>query len=178
MSQSVIAKRYAVALFEAAQEHQQTLAVQTDLKEVKKIFQQEKEFDKLLNSPEFTPEKKKELIGQFFAGANQLVLNALYVLIDANRIEETVNLINDFHDLANEAAGVADALVFSTRTLTGEELKSISTAFAHKIGKQSLHLTNVIDPSLIGGIRLQIGNQSYDSSISAKLSRLERQLIN
>ncbi|PID15153.1 MULTISPECIES: F0F1 ATP synthase subunit delta [unclassified Sporosarcina] len=178
MSQSVIAKRYAVALFEAAQEKQQTLSVQADLKELQKVFADEKQFDELLISPKFSIEKKKELIGQLFNGANQLVLNTLYVLIDAGRIEEIGNLIEDFQELANEASGVAEAKVYSTRLLSVEESTAISTAFAHKVGKQSLHIENIIDPSLIGGIRLQIGNQIYDSSVSAKLARLERQLIN
>ena len=178
MSQSVIAKRYAVALFEAAQEKQQTLSVQTDLKELQKVFADEKQFDELLVSPKFSSEKKKELIGQLFSGANPLVLNTLYVLIDAGRIGEVNNLIEDFQELANDASGVAEAKVYSTRLLSDEERAAISTAFAHKVGKQSLHIQNVIDPSLIGGIRLQIGNQIYDSSISAKLARLERQLIN
>lgn len=178
MSQSVIAKRYAVALFEAAQEKQQTLSVQADLKELQKVFAGEKQFDELLISPKFSIQKKKELIGQLFSGANQLVLNTLYVLIDAGRIEEIGNLIEDFQELANEASGVAEAKVYSTRLLSDEESTAISTAFAHKVGKQSLHIENIIDPSLIGGIRLQIGNQIYDSSVSAKLARLERQLIN
>ena len=178
MSQSVIAKRYAVALFEAAQEKQQTLSVQTDLKELQKVFAGEKQFDELLVSPKFSTQKKKELIGQLFNGTNQLILNTLYVLIDAGRIGEIDNLIEDFQELANEASGVAEAKVYSTRLLSDEESSAISTAFAHKVGKQSLHIQNVIDPSLIGGIRLQIGNQIYDSSISAKLARLERQLIN
>lgn len=178
MSQSVIAKRYAVALFEAAQEKQQTPAVQADLQELKKVFNGEKEFGEMLISPKFSPQQKKDFIAEFFNGANQLVLNTLYVLIDAGRIGETVNVINDFHELANEASGIAEAKVFSTRTLTEDETNSISTAFAHKVGKQSLRIENIIDPSLIGGIRLQIGNQIIDSSISAKLARLERQLIN
>ncbi|EGQ26650.1 ATP synthase F1 sector delta subunit [Sporosarcina newyorkensis 2681] len=178
MSQSVIAKRYAVALFDAAQEKQQALAVQTDLKELKKIFEGEKELSEMLISPKFSIQKKKQLIGQFFSEANLLVLNTLYVLIDAGRIGEVLNVIEDYQDIANEASGVAEAKVYSTRQLTVEESNAISTAFAHKVGKQSLHIENLIDPSLIGGIRLQIGNQIYDSSISAKLARLERQLIN
>ncbi|WP_153720850.1 F0F1 ATP synthase subunit delta [Sporosarcina cascadiensis] len=178
MSQSVVARRYAVALFEAAQEKQQALAVQTDLKELQKVFKEEKGLSEMLSTPKFSIQKKKELIGQFFNGANPLVLNTLYVLIDAGRIGETLSVIEDFQEIANAASGIAEAKVFSTRPLTVEESNAISTAFAHKVGKRALHIENLIDPSLIGGIRLQIGNQIIDSSISAKLARLERQLIN
>lgn len=174
----MIAERYAVALFDAAQEKQQTLAVQADLKELKKVFEAEKELSELLVSPKFSIQQKKQLIGQFFSEANQLVVNTLYVMIDAGRINEIQNVIDDFQQLANDASGIAEAKVYSTRPLTVEESNAISTAFAHKVGKQALHIENIIDPSLIGGIRLQIGNHIYDSSVSAKLERLERQLIN
>ena len=68
------------------------------------------------------------------------------------------NLVNEFNAYANDAAGVAEAKVYSTRPLTADESQAISTAFAQKVGKQSLRIENIIDPSLIGGIRLQIGN--------------------
>ena len=104
-------------------------------------------------------------------------MNTLSVLVDRKRIDEVVHLVNEFNAYANDAAGVAEAKVYSTRPLTADESQSISTAFAQKVGKQSLRIENIIDPSLIGGIRLQIGNTIYDSSVSAKLERLRRDLI-
>jgi F-type H+-transporting ATPase subunit delta len=73
--------------------------------------------------------------------------------------------------------GVEDAKVYSIRPLSEEERASVSSVFAKKVGKQALRIENIIDPSLIGGMRIQIGNQIYDSSISSKLERLQRQLI-
>lgn len=49
--------------------------------------------------------------------------------------------------------------------------------FAKLVGKQSLNITNEVDPSLLGGIRVQIGNHIYDSSVANKLERLKRELI-
>lgn len=72
---------------------------------------------------------------------------------------------------------MADATVFSTRALSAEESANISTAFAKLVGKQSLNITNEIDPTLLGGIRVQIGNHIYDSSVVNKLERLKRELI-
>lgn len=177
MSQSVVAKRYALALFELAQKNGQTGPIQEELCELKKVFQDNKELGLLLDSPKLTVTKKKELFTDLFKGANPLVLNTLNVLLDKKRINEIVNVVDDFNEYANEAAGVAEAKVYSTRPLTAEESQSISTAFAQKVGKQSLRIENIIDPSLIGGIRLQIGNRIYDSSLSAKLDRLKRDLI-
>ena len=92
-------------------------------------------------------------------------------------MNETVQVVDEFNTLANDAAGVAEAKVYSTRPLTEKESDAISSVFAQKVGKQSLRIENIIDPSLIGGIRLQIGNRIYDSSLSTKLERLKLDLI-
>jgi F-type H+-transporting ATPase subunit delta len=177
MSQSVAAKRYALALFELAQKNGQTGPIQEDLLELKKVFQTNKELGQLLDSPRLKVAKKKELMADLFKGANQLILNTLFLMLDKKRMNEVVNLVDEFIAYANDAAGIAEAKVYSTRPLTADESQAISTAFAQKIGKTALRIENIIDPSLLGGIRLQIGNIIYDSSISAKLERLKRDLI-
>ncbi|MET1014885.1 MAG: F0F1 ATP synthase subunit delta [Paenisporosarcina sp.] len=177
MSQSAAAKRYALALFQLAQEHNQLTQVEEDLREVKVVFKGNSELQAMLASPKLTLDRKKELVRELFGKANPLVVNTLQVLIDRKRINETVEVANEFATLSNEAQGIADAKVYSTRPLTDDERASISSAFAKKIGKQSLRIENEIDPSLLGGIRVQIGNNIFDSSISAKLDRLKKQLI-
>ena len=177
MSQSTAAKRYALALFQLAQKNDQLAHVEEDLREVKAVFKENGDLQALLALPKLSADRKKEIIRELFANANPLVVNILQVLIDSKRINETVAVATEFAALSNDAQGIADAKVFSTRPLTDVERTSISTAFAHKVGKQTLRIENEIDPSLIGGIRLQIGNRIFDSSVSAKLDRLKKQLI-
>ena len=177
MSQSVAAERYALALFELAQEKGQTVSVLEDLRELKKVYVDNTELEQLLENPKLQMVKKKALLLELFKGINPLVLNTLYVLLDRNRMNEIVNVVDLFNKMSNDAAGIAEAKVYSTRPLTDEESASISNAFARKIGKQSLKIENIIDSSLIGGIRLQIGNIIYDSSVSGKLDRLKKDLI-
>ena len=177
MSQSVAAKRYAKALFELAQEKGQTNSVLEDLHELKIVYNDNKELEQLLGNPRLPMAKKKELLADVFKGANPLIINAMYVLLDRKRMNEIVSLVDEFNALANDASGIAEAKVYSTRPLTEVESASISTTFAKVVGKQSLRIDNIIDPSLIGGIRLQIGNRIYDSSLSGKLERLKKDLI-
>ncbi|MFJ7934313.1 F0F1 ATP synthase subunit delta [Sporosarcina sp. NPDC096371] len=177
MSQSVAAKRYALALFELAQQNGQTASIQEELHELKKVFRDNNGLGLLLESPRLPLAKKKELLADLFKGANQLILNTLYVLLDGKRINEVIHFVDEFNIFANDSAGVAEAKVYSTLPISDEVSQSISNAFAQKVGKQSLRIENIIDPTLLGGIRLQIGNQIYDSSVSAKLERLKRDLI-
>lgn len=177
MSTSVVSKRYGVALFELAKEKGQIDSIQQELLEVKKVFQTNQELEQLLNNPKLAMLKKKELLSNLFQQANPLIQNTLYVMLEKNRLAEVVNTIDGFIEQANEAAGIAEAKVFSTRALTVEESQGISTAFASKVGRQSLQIDNIIDPTLIGGIRIQIGNHIYDGSLSGKLERMQRDLI-
>lgn len=177
MSRSAVAKRYAVALFELAQEHQMLETVLDDVRGIQAVVKATPELKQLMTSPKISSERKKGILTELFSQANPLVLNTLYVLHDAKRLGELNAFADEFVLLANRAFGVAEAKVFSTRPLTEEESHSLSTAFAAKIGKTALRIENVVDPSLIGGVRLQIGNRIYDSSIRAKLDRLKRQMI-
>ena len=174
---SQVAERYALALFQIATKHDTVAAVDQDLREVKKVFVGNPELKALISSPKLTVENKKSIISDLFGQANEFVLNTLLLMGERKRLNEVPAMVDAFVQSANEAQGIEDAKVYSIRPLTEEERASISSVFAKKIGKQALRIENIIDPALIGGLRLQIGNRIYDSSVSGKLERLQRQLI-
>ncbi|AIY06360.1 F0F1 ATP synthase subunit delta [Planococcus sp. PAMC 21323] len=174
---SQVAERYALALFQVAQKHESSLEIEQDLREVKKVFNMTPELYNLIVSPKLSADKRTNLIKEVFNGANSFVVNTLQLMAERKRLNEVGSMVDEFINLSNNAQGIEDAEVYSTRPLTEEERSSISSVFANKIGKQSLRIENIIDPSLLGGLRIQIGNRIYDSSVSTKLANLERQLI-
>lgn len=174
---SQVAERYASALFQVAKEHNVTLEIEKDLREVRKVFKMTPELYQLIVSPKVSADKRTNLINEVFQGANHYLINTLQMLGERRRMNIISDMAQSYIKLSNEEQGIEDAVVYSTRPLTEEETVSLSTAFAKSIGKNSLRIENVIDPSLIGGLRLQIGNRIYDSSVSTKLARLQRQLI-
>ncbi len=177
MTKSIVADRYAKAMFELAEQKGEVESIQQQLVEIKKAFYGTEGLKDLLESPAFSKNKKKEIVQNVIENATVDVKNALNLLLDNNRMDELGNFVDSFNALAFEQAGVAVATVFSTRELTEEEAEKISQSFSQMIGKKSLKIDNVIDPTLIGGIRLQIGNHIYDSSVRAKLARLEQQML-
>ena len=70
-----------------------------------------------MNSPKISAERKKELLANCSHRANPLIVNTLQVLIDRKRINEVVHVVDEFDTLANEAQGIAEAKVYSTRAL-------------------------------------------------------------
>lgn len=177
MSQTIAANRYAKALFELAKEKNVVAETVADLRQAKIVFTESKDLFNLLENPKFSADKKNELVSTIFADAQPIVVDALKVLLDKKRINEAVSVFEAFIRIANDAAGIEDAIVLSTETLTEEQIQRISSTFAKKVGKNSLNITNEIDPSLIGGIKLIIGNQIYDNSIVSKMNGLRRELL-
>jgi F-type H+-transporting ATPase subunit delta len=177
MSNSIIAKRYALALLNIAKETGALGVIEEELRVVKEVVQYNPELKAILNSSKLSIAKKKEIIKTAFASVNVNVLNTLLILIDRHREDQIIDLANEFLELANEEMGVAEAEVYSTRELTDAEREAISTVFAAKVGKKSLKIENIVDSNLLGGIRLRIGNRIYDGSLRGKLDRLERKLL-
>ncbi len=174
---SQVAKRYAEALFQVAQSQNALAEVSADLKELAKAFETTPELVSLLQAPKISSEKKKAMVSNILSNAHQAVVNTLHLLIDKKRINEVSLVAEEFQALAASAQGAAVATVFSTRTLTDAERAEISAAFAKLVGMEKLEITNVIEPSLLGGIRVQIGNYIYDSTVASKLEGLKRTLV-
>ena len=177
MSNSMVAKRYALALFQIAKETQALGVIEEELRVVKEVVQYNPELKNILNSSKLSIEEKKEIIKLSFATVNVNVLNTMLILIDRHREDQVVDVANEFLELANDEMGIAEADVYSTRVLTEEERAAISAVFAEKIGKKSLKIENIVDSNLLGGIKLRIGNRIYDGSLRGKLDRLERKLL-
>jgi F-type H+-transporting ATPase subunit delta len=176
MSKNGVAKRYARALFELAKEHNQFEQFEVELAEVKKVFQDNKQLAVVLSNPKIRKDSKKQIIREAFASASPFILNTLQLLIDRQRQGIIIDMIDEYKALSNDARNVADATVYSVRALSQEEQATLSSVFAAKVGRASLNISNIVDSSLIGGVKIRIGNRIFDGSVSGKLERLGRQL--
>jgi len=177
MMGSMVARRYALALFQLAGEQQLIDTVEEELRVVKEVFFVNEDLKAVLASPKVSREKKKAILSTAFAAVNPLVLNTLMLLVDRHRENEIIDVANEFSELANEERGVEAANVFSVRPLTDDERTALSVSFAKKIGKKSLQIENIVDSDLLGGIKIRIGNRIFDGSLRGKLDRLERTLL-
>lgn len=177
MSNSMVAKRYALALFQIAKEQQLLEVIEEELRVVKEVMVYNIDLKAVLKSSKLTLDKKKEIFKGAFSTVNPYLLNTLLILIERHREDEIIEVANQFFELANEDKGIADAQVYSTRDLSSAERDAISATFAAKIGKKSLRIENILDSELLGGVKLRIGNRIYDGSLRGKLDRLERKLL-
>ncbi|MCK1994534.1 F0F1 ATP synthase subunit delta [Peribacillus muralis] len=177
MSDITVAGRYAVALFQIAKEQNLINQLEEELRIVHEVFTKDKELLGFLAHPKMTGDAKREVMKNAFAGISPSVQNTVMLMVERHRTAEVAPMAEEFIELANEENSVADATVYTVNPLTEAEAEAVSSAFAAKIGKRNLRITNITDSSIIGGMKLQIGNRIYDGTISGKLDRLSKQLL-
>ncbi|QHT48157.1 F0F1 ATP synthase subunit delta [Halobacillus sp. ACCC02827] len=177
MSEMIIAKRYAEALFQLGKERSKLEQFETELLTLREVYKGDAQWLAFLKHPRVTIDQKKEAVRQSLQSFSVEIVNTVQLLVERHREDIIVEMIGQFITMMNDAKGTADADVYSVRELSEEEKQRVSAAFAPKVGKQSLNLRNIVDPSILGGLRVRIGNRIFDGSVSGKLRRIERKLI-
>lgn len=165
-----VAKRYARALYEVAKERNLVEQIETELSSVVEAVKQNADLEKLLMHPHISPTAKRELVDDLFrAHLAQETMNFLYIMIENARESDLESIAYSYTQLANEDRGVVDAVVTTAKPLSAEEQAEIADKFGGMLGKK-LRLTPVVDPAILGGVIVKIGDRLYDGSVKSKLA--------
>jgi F-type H+-transporting ATPase subunit delta len=177
MSQdTIVAKRYAKALFELAKEQNKIAQVEDELKLIVTVLKENSDFHKLIKHPSIGADSKTALVKNIFESQlSEITLNTLLLLLDKGREDLLEPLLGYFVTIASEALGQAQATVYTPAALSESELGHIAVTFSKLTGKQ-IRVESVLDKSLLGGIKVRIGDRLYDGSLSGKLERLKNTL--
>src|SRR5690625_304229 len=173
----VVAKRYADALFQLATEKSIDEKLISELQTVKQVFQDDDQLSSFLNHPRVTNEKKLQLIDTSFEKLNKYIVNTLKLLVERHRIDNVTAIVDEYNHLYNEANGIAVATVYSTRALTDDEKAQLEASYQKRFNKKQVTIENEVDPSLLGGMKIRVGNTIYDGSIQGKLNRLKQNIV-
>lgn len=176
MSSTVVAKRYAQALFEVAAENNQIDKVEQELQLITEVLDANPDFLQFLKHPQIAVDVKKKEFSTVFEGkASEVTINFMYLLID-NKREDIFDFIPTFFvKSANEVRGFVDAVVTSVKPLTDEQKESIASSM-NKVLNKKVRIQNKLDPSIMGGVVVQVGDRLYDGSVVGRLNRLQQSL--
>ncbi|MFS0555740.1 F0F1 ATP synthase subunit delta [Brevibacillus sp. 179-C9.3 HS] len=166
---SAVGKRYARALFEVASERSKIDQVETDLGAIVQAIEGNEDLKKIMLHPHIAADAKATLADELFKShVAEETFNFLNVLIENGREVDLFDIYRSFVQLANEARGFADAVVTSAKPLSTEEQNELAEKFGQTLNKK-LRLTTVVDPTILGGIIIKIGDRLYDGSLKTKL---------
>ncbi|MCI3921408.1 F0F1 ATP synthase subunit delta [Paenibacillus sp. TRM 82003] len=171
---AVAAKRYAKALFAVAKEKGTIEETGAQLETVAATLQNDPAVRAFFDHPNISKASKAGAIQQAWSGkVSADVMNALLLLLERGRITGLHEVYDAYQSIADEALGRANAHVTSAFALTPEQQQEIAAQFSAITGKQ-VTVEATVDASLLGGIRVRVGDTLYDGSLSTKLANLER----
>lgn len=176
MSEAIVANRYADALFQLANEMNQTENFLSQIEVVSTAFTENPALMELLDHPKVSFEKKAEMIDASFNKCDKQIINTIKLLVERQRIGLIQEIATHFIHLYNEANGIAAAKVYSVRELSDDEKQQVEASLTKQLKKSKVLIENIIDPSLLGGLKIRVGNTIYDGTISGRLNRMKHNI--
>lgn len=172
---SVLGKRYAAALFQAASDAAAIDQVAADLGRVAAALR-DGEVRAILFDPWTPRAQRKAALERIVGGGHELTRNVISVLLGRRRESILPELEEAFADLVRQARGEAVGVVETAKAISDDELRAIEACASATVGAK-VSLSVDLNPDLIGGIRVRVGNTLYDGSVATALEDLERRLV-
>jgi F-type H+-transporting ATPase subunit delta len=170
-----IAEVYSRALFDVAQEHDILDDVHDQLGQFADELDKNRDMQVFFFSPYFSSQEKKEGIGKMIEGADEHFVRFLELLAERHRMPAIFRIRRDFDDLYAEERKLLPVTVTSAVELDEGTVKEIGKKIEENTGRK-VELTAKVDPYVIGGLVMRVGNIVMDGSIRARLERLRKQV--
>ncbi|MGI6066209.1 MAG: ATP synthase F1 subunit delta [Bacillota bacterium] len=176
MINKTIARRYAQALFDIAKEQKAVEKFAQDLKYAVYTIEENEELKKAIYSRLVPAAAKKELCNKIITGnTHQMVSNFINLVFDKSREEYLVAIVEVFDELVDRENKILKAKVRVADALSEDQLKKLEENLSRMTG-QNIKASVDVDPSLIGGITVKIGDIVYDGSVAKQLGMLKEHL--
>lgn len=169
---SKVAKRYAKAIFSAAHRANMVDAVESDLNAISHLVDTHQEFRGFLRTPRISREDKVKIAEKLFSDRiTSLSMATLRLILTKGRASEFEAIREEYIQMRRELGHVLYAKVTSSANLDSDQQKAIVDTLASKSGKK-VEADFSVDPSLIGGVKVAIGNYVLDGTVRGSLNRL------
>ena len=179
MRDTLVASRYAKALFNVAVEDGKEKEYFEELKGIGSFFKEKEDVLKFITLPIYPKRERKELLESVISSfkPSQPVAEFMRVLFENGRVSYIHQIVEEYQKLLDEKEGIKRGVVFSPYPLDkklGEKLSELLAQF-FKVNKVILSYQE--DKDLIGGIRVKVGDTVIDGSLSCQLRKLKEKLL-
>jgi F-type H+-transporting ATPase subunit delta len=170
-----IARVYAEALFEVAQDKGKLDEIHEQVDEVADAIAENRDLQVFLFSPYFSSAEKREGISRAITGAEPELTNFLELLAEKHRMPAIFRIRQRFDDMwAKEKRRLAVRLTSAVQ-LPSNVVKQVGKEIEEQTG-QTIELSTDVDENILGGLVLQVGNMVLDASVRNKLERLRKEV--
>lgn len=173
---SLVGKRYAQALFDAAVDSNNVDGMFDEFSTVIDLFKSEEGLMNLMQTPSINSSEKKEILARVFGDSfNQYLRNFLNILLDKNRFEYMAEIHDAFRQLVFPYKNTVEATVLTVVPLDEALRVALEEKLKQRFNKKVI-LENKIDASIIGGAVVYVGDQIIDGSIKNQLNQMKTQM--
>lgn len=173
MASTTVSKRYAKALFGLFPKAKEAAGALEDLELWAEVMRDNPEFKRIMLHPEIDEEKKLELAARVRVRSE--VRDFINLLIKKKRVDLLDDAVADFEEFLNRTRNAVAAEVITAVPLDGGLLDEFELQAARLTGK-NVRLENVVDPGVVGGVRLVIGDLVIDGTLTTKLGEIRREI--
>lgn len=168
-------RRYAKSLLDLSIEQNKLEEVKGDMDVIIEIIGSSRELRLLLTSPVIGEHKKEAVLKEIFAGSiSELTFRFMSIILSKGREGQLEGIAHGFINLYRIHKGIEEAMVTSAHALSEAQRKEIREKL-HSITGHSIEITEKVDPSLIGGVKIRVGDKEYNGSVAYQLDQLKRQ---
>ena len=171
-----IAAVYARSLFEVAKEQGKLDVVREQLGQFADALESDRELQVFFFSPYFSTQEKEEGLHRAVSGVEPIFLNFLDVLVENHRMPVLFRIRRDYDALWREHNKRLPVHVTSAVELDEETVRHIGERIQQQTGRQ-VELASTVEPDILGGIVVRVGNQVLDASIRNRLDSLRKQVV-
>ncbi|HEY8313314.1 MAG TPA: ATP synthase F1 subunit delta [Candidatus Baltobacteraceae bacterium] len=177
MANETVARRYAVAIFQLAQECGDVDRVGHDLLAISSGIYDDPVTKEFFLSPVVDRKEKERILGAAFSGkAHEVALHSLLLLVRKRREALLREISRQYAMLETQARGSEPLTVMSAKQLSPEQLRDLVSRL-EKVYDKQFDVTQRVDPKLIGGVRIVMGDRRVDGSVAGRLEELTRTLF-
>ncbi|MEA2158578.1 MAG: F-type H+-transporting ATPase subunit delta [Solirubrobacteraceae bacterium] len=170
-----IAEVYARSLFEVAKERDELDLVREQLGQFADALSEERQLAQFFFSPYFSTVEKKDGLEKLIDGADEIFMNFLQALIERHRMPAIFRIRRRYDQMWDDENKLLPVQVTSAIELDQKTIRSIGDRIGEQTGLK-VELSSDIDPDILGGIVLRVGNFILDASIRNRLNQLRKQV--
>lgn len=162
---------YGTALYESAESSAHAAAIEPALVAIRDAIVASPQLVQLLDNPAFPARGKKDILLELATGADPIVRNVLQVLVDNGRLTALSDVVDVFSAYVRESEQQLEVELTTAVPVAAEEADRLRDRIAEASGKD-VTLRRRVDPAVVGGIVLRIGDQLIDASVRGRLDGL------
>jgi len=173
MKNKHVIKKYALSLYKLGKKDNTLSEIQKDLRLVGSLYKTSNIFRYFLVTKKITDNNKKLILSNILKDyCSVYVIELIAIALEKGDIKSLNAIIDYFFMIISRESDIIPIKVITTVTLSNSEMEILINNIESKLGKK-VNVKNEVDPKIIGGIKLMIGNKVVDGSISHQLKKIK-----